>query len=109
MNIRTISGGLAALFAAGSLCLAVAKPAEARHSSSRERAWRIGTYAGAAGTAAALATGHGTWGLIGAGATALSYSQWRREMRRRHQSTSYARYRRYRYARHHHHRYARRY
>ena len=97
--------GLAAVVAGGCLSLGAISPAAARRrSNSSEKAWRIGTYVGAAGTAAALATGKGTLGLIGAGATLLSYSQWRHQVRRRHQDDSryaYNRYRRSYYSRHH--------
>ena len=95
--------GLTAVVAAGCLSLGAISPAAARHRHSSENAWRIGTYVGAAGTAAALATGRGTLGLIGAGATLLSYSQWRHQVRRRHQDESryaYSRYRRAYYRRH---------
>lgn len=99
MNIRTrfTTLGLAAVMGLGSLAVATA-PAEARRgkSNSKEKLWKTGTYVGAAGTAAALLTGKGTLGLIGAGATALSYSQWKKEVRRRHdRDTSYSSYRRY--------------
>lgn len=106
MNIRRTAGFLAFVFFVLCLPLGLARPAEARRrrASSAENAWRIGTYVGAAGTAAALATGKGTWALIGAGATLLSYSQWKREMKKRHRRASYANYRAYRtaYARRHH-------
>ena len=92
---RIVSMFLAAAMAVG--CLVFAAPAaEARRANSREKAWRIGTYVSGAATAAALAKGKGTWALIGAGAGLLSYSQWRKEMKRRHRDTSYASYRRYR-------------
>ena len=80
-----------------------AAPAMAR-TNSRERAWRTGTYLGGAGTIAALATGHGTWALLAGGATLLSYTQWRHEMKRRHRREDRATYYRYRsewYRRHH--------
>lgn len=100
MNVRTrfTTLGLAAVMGIGSLVVATA-PAEARRrkANSKEKLWRAGTYVGAAGTAAALLTGKGTLGLIGAGATALSYSQWKKEVRRRNsRDTSYSSYRRYR-------------
>ena len=102
MNIRTrfTTLGLATVIGLGSLVVAGA-PAEARRgrhrANSSEKAWKAGTYLGAAGTAAALLTGKGTLGLIGAGATALSYSQWKKEVRRRHdRDTSYSSYQRYR-------------
>jgi hypothetical protein len=100
MNIRTrfTTLGLAAVMGIGSLTVFTA-PAEARRrrANSSEKAWKAGTYLGAAGTAAAFLTGKGTLGLIGLGATALSYSQWKKEVRKRHdRNTSYAAYRRYR-------------
>jgi len=92
---------LAFVLGIGSLMLA-AKPATA----SSERLWRYGTYLGAVGTGAALLKNRDTWALVGAGATALSYSQWRRSVRRRHEderrarcydaSPRYSRYRSYR-------------
>jgi len=96
MKQRIMTGALAAILSVGSLCLGIAQPAQASHSKAREKAWRYSTYAGTAGTAAALATGHGTWGLIGAGATLLSYTQWKKEVNRRHEHASKARYAAYR-------------
>jgi hypothetical protein len=72
----------------GGLTLAGAKPAAA----SSEKLWRYGTYLGALGTGAALLKRKGTWALVGAGVTALSYSQWRRSVRRRHAAERRARY-----------------
>lgn len=98
LRTRWTTAALATVLGLGSLAAATA-PAEARRrkANSKEKAWRAGTYVGAAGTAAALLTGKGTLGLIGAGATALSYSQWKKEVRRRHdKNTSYSSYRRYR-------------
>ena len=108
-RIRAICGGLTAVIAAGCLSLGTISPAEAR-GGSREKAWRIGTYVGSGATIAALAKGKGTWALIGAGATALSYSQWKKEQRRRHRAydrAAYARYRRAHYRRHHYRRHRR--
>jgi hypothetical protein len=100
MRRQIKTGMLAALLAALALPLGGAAPAQARHSRSRENLWRYGTYAGAGATAYALAKGKGTWGLIGAGATYLSYRQWKNEVRRRHQHDyGRARYRRYRQSR----------
>ena len=79
----------------GSLTLVGAKPAAA----SSEKLWRYGTYLGALGTGAALFKRKGTWALIGAGVTALSYSQWKRSVRRRHDAERRARYASYRSAR----------
>lgn len=99
MNIRTriTTLGLATVIGIGSLA-AFSGPAEARRrkANSSEKAWKAGTYLGAAGTAAALLTGKGTLGLIGAGATALSYSQWKKQVKKRHRDSSYSSYRRYR-------------
>lgn len=98
---NVLSMALAVVLAAGCLLFGSARPAEARrgHSKSRENAWRTGTYVGGAATAAALAKGKGTWALIGAGATALSYTQWKKEQKRRHRDESYSSYRRYRSSR----------
>ena len=102
MNVRTrfTTLGLATVIGIGSLAVATTSvEARRRRANSSEKAWRAGTYLGAAGTAAALLTGKGTLGLIGAGATALSYSQWKKQVRRRHdRDTSYSSYRRYRRA-----------
>lgn len=92
MKRQIVTGALAAILAAGSLCLGIAQPAQAA-SKAREKAWRYSTYAATAGTAAALAKGKGTWALVGAGAGLLSYSQWKREVRDRHEkNASYSRY-----------------
>jgi len=91
---RFVAALLAAIFLF-TLTAGIAGPAEARSRSS-EKAWRIGTYVGSAATIAALAKGKGTWALIGGGATLLSYSQWRKEMRKRHRREDAASYRAYR-------------
>src|ERR1700712_757805 len=78
---RAVSAVLATAVAAGMFLVGAARPAEAKGS---ENLWRLGTYLGAAGTGVALAKGRGTWALIGAGATALSYSQWKKSVSRRH-------------------------
>jgi hypothetical protein len=98
---QVVSSVLAAAVAAGCLMVGAARPAQARGS---EDLWRIGTYVGGAATGAALAKGRGTWALVGAGATALSYSQWKRQVRNRHRreraysygSPGYRSYRSYR-------------
>jgi hypothetical protein len=103
MQIRnkSVAGALASMFVASSLCLGVVAPAAAGQKS-REKNWRIGTYVGSAATAYALARGKGTWALIGAGATLLSYSQWKKEVKNRHRRegrySDYQRYRRNWYA-----------
>ena len=96
MRQRTYAGLLAGLMMLGALVLP-AVPAEAR-SSRKEKAWRIGTYVAGAGTIAALATGNDTWALVGGGATLLSYTQWRKEMKGRHKDEAARRaaYRQYR-------------
>lgn len=107
MGRRFLAGTLAVVLSAVTLLVGLAQPAQASRKA-REKAWRYSTYAGTAGTAAALAKGKGTWALIGGGATLLSYSQWRNEIRRRHNRRgSYADYRRYRanWYRHHRRRY----
>src|SRR5688572_12509541 len=81
MRTRFYAGVLAAAMSFGALSF-TALPARAE--SSKEKLYRAGTYIGGAGTIAALATGKGTWALIGGGATLLSYSAWRREMKKRH-------------------------
>ena len=88
---RVVSAVLTTAIAAGTLLVGSARPAESRGGGS-EKLWRIGTYLGAAGTGVALAKGRGTWALIGAGATALSYSQWKRQVSRRHRRERLAYY-----------------
>jgi len=62
-----------------------------------EKTWRAGTYIGSAATIYALAKGKGTWALVGGGATLLSYLQWKKDVKRRHErDSSRARYSRYR-------------
>src|SRR5690242_16360418 len=97
MKRRIIPILLAVLVAAGSLTFGgVAEAGRRSRSRSQERNWRIGTYIGSAATIAALAKGEGVWALVGGGATLLSYSQWRKEMRRRHRRESRAGYHNYR-------------
>lgn len=83
---------MALVLGIGSLTLAGAKPASA----SSEKLWKYGTYLGALGTGAALLKNRDTWALVGAGVTALSYSQWKKSVRRRHESERRARYVSYR-------------
>ncbi|HEU4754166.1 MAG TPA: hypothetical protein VFU47_13735 [Armatimonadota bacterium] len=92
---RWYSGLLAVILTAGTLLVGATRPVQAR-SNSKEKAYRIGTYIGSAATIYALAKGKGTWALIGGGATLLSYTQWRKEMKRRHRNHSAAAYRAYR-------------
>ena len=95
MKKRLYSGALAAVMSAGVL-FGVAAPVHAR-ANSKEKTFRIGTYVGSAATAYALAKGKGTWALIGAGATLLSYSQWKKEIKRRHRREgNWSDYQRYR-------------
>jgi hypothetical protein len=62
-----------------------------------EKMWRIGTYLGSAATIYSIAKGEDTWALVGGGATLLSYIQWKRAVKRRHErDSSRARYYRYR-------------
>lgn len=98
MRIRLLSVVLATMLLIMEL-LAGAGAAAAgrrRRDSSSERAWRIGTYVLGAGSIAALASGRGTIALIGGGATLLSYTQWRKEMKRRRRRNDLAAYRAYR-------------
>lgn len=90
---RGTAGLLAAVMLALSLGIG-ATPAAAK--TSKEDLWRIATYIGGAGTIYALAKGKDTWALIGGAATLLSYSQWRREMKKRHRRADLAAYRAYR-------------
>ena len=90
---------LAVAVAIAGLTLGAVKPAEAK-SNGREKLWRIGTYLGAAGTGVALVKNKDTLALIGAGVTALSYTQWKKEVRNRHKrERSYRNVSRYRYGR----------
>lgn len=64
-----------------------------------EKAWRVGTYLGSAATIYSIAKGEDTWALVGGGATLLSYLQWKRAVKRRHErDTSRRRYAQYRRA-----------
>jgi hypothetical protein len=101
-NNRIRCALLALVMGAGTLG-ACTMPAEASRrrgkvrATSKERNARIGTYLGSAATVYALTKGEGAWALIGAGATLLSYSQWKREIRRRHdREGSWRDYQRYR-------------
>jgi hypothetical protein len=80
---------LAFVLGIGSLTLAAAKPAQASRNS--EKLWRYGTYLGTLGTGAALLKNKDTWALVGAGVTALSYSQWKKSVNRRHRAERAAR------------------
>lgn len=97
MKQRYLSAVLAAVMSFGSLGL-IAEPAFAGRVSRKEKLWRLGTYIGGAGTIAALVTGNDTWALVGGGATLLSYTQWRKEARRRRKREDRAAYRSYRRA-----------
>jgi hypothetical protein len=87
--IRHLSGGLAGLMLG--CALMAGSPAPAGASRSGERLWRTGTYLGTAGTVAALLSNKDTLALVGAGATYLSYTQWKREVKRRHSEERRAR------------------
>ena len=88
---RQIIAGLLAFTTLGG----VVGTATAAHAS--EKAWRIGTYLGSAATIYAIAKGEDTWALVGGGATLLSYLQWKRAVKRRHErDTSRRRYYQYR-------------
>jgi hypothetical protein len=80
---RVLSAALAASTLLGALTLSVSAPAPA--AAKKEDVYRVGTYLGSAATIYALSKGEGTWALIGGGATLLSYSQWKKEVGRRHQ------------------------
>ena len=86
---RLMSAALAATTLVGGLTLAVSAPVPA--AAKKEDLYRAGTYLGSAATIYALSKGKGTWALIGGGATLLSYSQWKKEVGRRHQRDRSAR------------------
>lgn len=93
MKQKTIAGSLAVIVAAVTLSVGAMKPAQAKS----EDMWRMGTYLGGAAGAYGLAKGNSTIGLIGAGVGLLSYTQWKKEMSKRHRrEQSYASYRAYR-------------
>lgn len=96
MKTRFLSGTLASVFLAGGLSVAPISAAYAE--SSKEKLFRLGTYLGTAGTIYALARGEDTWALVGGGATLLSYTQWKNEVkdRNRDERDRRAAYRRYR-------------
>jgi hypothetical protein len=101
MKQRWIAGSLATVMVSLSLSAgipALAKDRRSGHSASKEKLGKIGTLVGAAATGYALSKGKGTWALIGAGATLLSYSQWKKQIGRRHKDerarrAAYSRYR----------------
>jgi hypothetical protein len=79
---RRISVALATMLAAGILSFGAAQPAAAE--SGKEKGWRIGTYALAAGTAYAAFKKKPTLALVGAGATYLAHQQWKKQVNERH-------------------------
>jgi hypothetical protein len=95
MRKRIYATALAAVMALGTTVFGVVAPAEAGN---REKLYRVGTYLGSAATIYALAKGEDTWALVGGGATLLSYSQWKKQVGKRHKREDARRraYRKYR-------------
>lgn len=80
MKYRLLAVSLAAITTFGT-AFGAGCPA---YAGNREKTFRIGTYLGTAATIYALARGEDTWALVGGGATLLSYSQWKKEVGKRH-------------------------
>lgn len=87
MNMKRLySSALAAVMAIGIL-FAGAAPAAADHNkaSSKEKAYRLGTYALGGLTAYGLVKKKGTLALVGAAGTYLAYRGWKNEVNERHE------------------------
>lgn len=99
MKTRIHAAILTLAVAAGSIGLAAPVEAARRsRANGAEKGWRLGTYVGALGTVAALAMNKDTIALLAGGATLLSYTQWKKEMRKRHHREDRAYYNAYRNA-----------
>lgn len=91
---RQLMAGLLAFSTLGG----IVGTATAAHAAN-EKMWRMGTYLGSAATIYSIARGEDTWALVGGGATLLSYLQWKRAVKSRHErDSSRRRYSQYRKA-----------
>jgi len=82
MKSRVWTATLATILAAGALSLGTATPAQAE--SGKEKAYRIGTYAGAAATAYGVVKGSPGIAIAGAAGTYLAHRGWKGEINDRH-------------------------
>ncbi|MGV3720623.1 MAG: hypothetical protein ACO1SX_06900 [Actinomycetota bacterium] len=82
MNARRNSALLASVMLAGAVTISAASPASAE--SSKEKMYRIGTYAAGAATAYGLIKNKDTIALIGAAGTYLAHRGWKSEINKRH-------------------------
>jgi len=82
MKSRLWTATLATLLAAGALTIGPA--AQARGESGKEKAYRIGTYAGAAATAYGVVKGSPGIAIAGAAGTYLAHKGWKDEVDDRH-------------------------
>jgi 2,4-dienoyl-CoA reductase-like NADH-dependent reductase (Old Yellow Enzyme family) len=76
------SVSLATIIAAGALSLGI--PTAARAESSKEKMYRVGTYAGAAATAYGVLRNKDTIAVAGAAGTYLAHRGWKNEINDRH-------------------------
>jgi hypothetical protein len=74
---------MASVVMAGALTISTAAPAHAE--SSKEKMYRIGTYAGAAATAYGLLKNKDTIALFGAAGTYFAHKGWKNEVNKRKQ------------------------
>jgi hypothetical protein len=82
MKSRLWTATLATLLTAGALTIGTANPASAE--SGKEKAYRIGTYAGAAATAYGVVKGSPGIAIAGAAGTYLAHKGWKDEVDDRH-------------------------
>lgn len=82
MKSRLWSATLASVIAAGALSIGAVTPAHAE--SGKEKAYRIGTYAGAAATAYGVVKGSPGIAIAGAAGTYLAHKGWKDEVDDRH-------------------------
>jgi hypothetical protein len=82
MKSRIWTASLASVIAAGALTIGAVAPAHAE--SGKEKAYRIGTYAGAAATAYGIVKGSPGIAIAGAAGTYLAHKGWKDEVDDRH-------------------------
>jgi hypothetical protein len=84
MKTRRNSTLLASVMLAGAVTITTAAPAAAE--SSKEKMYRIGTYAAGAATAYGLVKNKDTIALIGAAGTYLAHRGWKNEINKRREN-----------------------
>src|SRR5687768_8139282 len=89
MRTRRYSAMLATVTLVGAVTLSTAAPANAE--SSKEKMYRIGTYAAGAATAYGLLKNKDTIALAGAAGTYLAHRGWKNEINKRHDGRRYNR------------------